>query len=122
MTENMKKFLEAVSQNEELTRRMRCAGMEELMFIARELGIALTEADFKQHTNELSDDELDAVTGGSDSSCTCIIGGGGKKDSAFGASKACACVLGGGGEKIGGGARCACVACGMGTDEQYSMQ
>lgn len=63
MTENMKKLLEIVSAS-------------------KELGVALTEADFVK-TCELSDDELNAVVGGggeySDGSvrCVCIIGGDG---------------------------------------------
>lgn len=122
MSENLKKFLELVSGSAELSARLNAADKDGIFAMAKELGIELSNADFARQNEELSDDELDAVAGGSDSSCTCILGGGGKKDSSFGASKACVCVLGGGGEKIGGGARCACVAYGMGTDEQYSMQ
>lgn len=58
--------------------------------------IELTDADFEQ-TNELSDDDLDAVSGGA--RCICSFGGGGKASEG---EKTCACVMGGGGENKDG--------------------
>lgn len=113
MTENMKKFLEAVSKNEELTAKVGTLGMEELIALAKELGIELTEADFAKPTGELDDDELDAVSGGGDVSCACAMGGGGTKDSN---DKTCACVLAGGGYSKQGGERCVCGFAGYGYD------
>ena len=109
MTENMKKFLELVSQNTELVAKIDAVDKATLIEIAKELGIDLTEADFAQQAIELSDDELDAVAGGN--ICACAMGGGG---SAGGKDAVCVCVIGGGGESKGGSARCGCVLCGTG--------
>ena len=46
MTENMKKFLELVSKNEELGKKLCEADKEAVIAMAKELGIALTNADF----------------------------------------------------------------------------
>ena len=93
MTENMQKFLEAVSKNEELTAKVGAMGKDELIALARELGIELIDADLeKPAMQELSADDLDPVAGGGDVSCA--MGGGGTKDSN---DKTCACVLAGAG-------------------------
>ena len=63
MTENFKKLLELISGNEELTARLNNASKEEVIAFARELGITLSDADFEQ-SGEMSEDELNAVTGG----------------------------------------------------------
>ena len=73
------------------------------MAMAKELGLELTEADFKQKRAELSDDELEAVSGGS--SCSCPMSGGGKQD---GDDDVCACNLTGLGYDIGMNIRCLC--------------
>lgn len=115
MTENMKKFLETVSSNDELYGKFTSATREDLIAMAKALGIELTEADFDQKT-ELDDDELEAVAGGS--WCVCAVGGSGTKSSDYG--KSCTCILDGGGEysqKGGGGCRCACVGGGYGDDD-----
>ena len=94
MTENMKKFLELVSKDEGLGKKIGSAGKEELMTLSKELNIELSEADFVQPVAELSDDELNAVAGGK--SCYCAAGGGGT-----GSGKCditCACVMVGVGE------------------------
>lgn len=109
MTENMKKFLEAVSKSEELTAKVGGMGKEELIALAKELGIELTEDDFVQKI-ELDDDELEAVSGGW-KKCTCVGAGGGKADED---GKACACVAGGGGETRDGECRCWCIVGGEG--------
>ena len=111
MSENVKKFLEAISSKKEMAEKLNEASKEEIIAIAAKLGIALTDADFAQN-NEISDDELDAVAGGVDN-CYCIAGGGGSKTDR---GKTCACILGGGGEYISGGARCVCVAMGIGEN------
>ena len=114
MTENMQKFLEAVSKNEELTAKVGAMGKEELIALARELGIQLTDADLeKPAVQELGDDDLDAVAGGGDVSCACAMGGGGTKDSN---DKTCACVLAGGGYSRNGTERCVCGFAGYGYD------
>ena len=109
MSENMKKFMELVSQNSELVAKINVADKNTLIAIAKELGIDLTEADLAQQAIELSDDELDAVAGGN--ICACAMGGGG---GAGGKDAVCVCVIGGGGESKGGSARCGCVLCGTG--------
>jgi len=114
MTENMKKFLEAVSKNDELIEKIGNMGLEELLALAKELGLALTEADLAQPAvQEMNDDELDTVAGGVDVSCACAMGGGGTKDNN---DKVCACVIAGGGFTKSGRERCACGIAGCGYD------
>ena len=112
MTENMKKFMEALSEHPELADKVADAGKKELFAIAKELGIELTDADLEQQPGELSDDELDAVAGGAKGDCFCpVVGGGTKGDKN---DKACACVYGGGGKEKDGDYRCACILAGSG--------
>lgn len=113
MTENMQKFLTAVTQNDEMYSKLNEATKEDLIAMAKELGIELTEADFEQKPAELNDDELDAVAGGGDVSCACAMGGGGTKDSN---DKTCACVLAGAGYAKSGRERCVCGFAGYGYD------
>lgn len=116
MTENMKKFLEAVSKNDELYDKFNSAAQEDMIAMAKTLGIELTAADFAQES-ELEDDELEAVAGGGE--CICALSGAGNAESKYG--KFCFCALGGGGEysKVGGGGcRCACVGGGYGEDDR----
>ena len=82
---------------------------EDIVALAKELGVELTEADFAQNC-ELSDDELDAVVGGGN--CICAFGGGGKADEG---EKTCDCVMGGGGEYSDGSVHCVCVIGGDGN-------
>ena len=63
MTENMKKFQELLSGNEELAKKIESMSREEIIAAAKQLGIALAEADFAQAA-ELADDLLHAVAGG----------------------------------------------------------
>ena len=80
--------------------------------IAREAGCSFTLADLESfgssRDRELSESELEAVSGGG--VCVCVIGGGGTRppDS----DTPCACLIGG----IGGG-RCACMFGGGGRAE-----
>ena len=69
--------------------------MEDLLALAKELGVELTEADFEKPDGMLDENELDAVAGG----------------------KVCVCVVGGGGEGDGNDRVCACPAYGVGADK-----
>lgn len=114
MTENLKKFLETVSANNELAQKIGSMTKENLIALAKELGLELTEADFQQPYGELSDDELDVVAGGY-KFCHCDMGGGGKKDSQ---GKACACVIYGQGDARDGRPRCLCPFLGNGDSPE----
>ena len=114
MSENMKKFLEAVSKDEELVKKVGSMNLEELLALAKELNLELTAEDIeKPAVQALEDDDLDAVAGGSDVSCACAMGGGGTKDSN---DKTCACVLAGAGYSKNGRERCVCGFAGYGYD------
>ena len=114
MTENMKKFLETVSKREDLCTKIGTMGKDELIALAKELGIELTDADLVRPSQELDDDELDAIAGGGDVSCVCAMGGGGTKDNN---DKTCACVLAGAGyDKKYNRERCVCGFAGYGYD------
>ena len=107
MTENMKKFLEAVSKDEALREKVNTMDKDAIIATAKELGIELTETDFAQPEGEMNTDELDAVAGGG--VCACVTAGGGK---AGGYDKACGCYILGGGDGTGSNglyARCFCV-------------
>ena len=113
MSENLKKFLEAVSKDEALVAQVGAMGKEELLALAKELKISLTAEDLEKPAEELSDDELDTVAGGSDVSCACAMGGGGTKDNN---DKTCACVLAGVGYTDTKSERCLCGFAGYGYD------
>jgi len=108
MTENVKKLLELVSQNEELAKKLNGLGKEEFIAAVKELGIELTDADLEQNA-ELSDDELDTVAGGK--TCVCVAGGGGEKSNN---DALCWCVLGGAGMTEDRHRRCFCYFGGSG--------
>ena len=116
MTENMKKLLEAVSKNKDLLEKVKTQGKDEIVALAQELGITLTEADFEAPEGELSEKELSGVAGGGE--CWCVVGGGGTEDSH---GHVCACVAVGIGEDSGPAGneteRCFCPAVGYGHDE-----
>ena len=114
MTENMQRFLEAVSRDEALTAKIGAMGKDELLALAKALGIPLTDADLeKPAVQELDDDDLDTVAGGSDVSCACAMGGSGTKDEN---DKTCACVMAGAGYSKNGIDRCVCDFAGYGFD------
>lgn len=86
MTENMKKLLEALSANEELREKVNTAKTkEEVIELAKELDVPLTEKDFASADGEeLTEEELSAVAGGggfclivgfTDQGCGCVIYG-----------------------------------------------
>jgi len=110
MSEKMKAFLEEVSKNEELRAKLNAADKDELIAMAKQLGIELAEADFTAPVEELSDEELDAVAGGGE--CVCVLGGGGKSGNL---QKTCACVTAGAGLHTDNSARCACTVAGYGS-------
>ena len=65
MNENLKKFLEKVSEDTELAAKVGAEkDVNALIALAKEMGFELTAADFERPVEELSDDELDDVTGG----------------------------------------------------------
>ena len=114
MTENMKKFLEAVSKNEEACKKINEMSKDGLIQLGKELGIDLADADFEKPAVEaLDDDELDNVAGGDNVSCACAMGGGGTKDDN---DKTCACVIAGAGYSKNGHERCLCGFAGYGYD------
>lgn len=116
MTENMKRFVERVSVSNELAEKISSMTKDELIALAKELDIVLTEADFAQPAAELSDDELDDVAGGG--ICACVLGGGGTADeshTSHTSDAVCACVIGGSGTNKGGYTRCVCVVSGGGN-------
>lgn len=74
MTDNLKNFLEAISNNDELKEKVNRATKDEIISIAKEMQIELKEEDLDiQSAQEFSDDELAAVTGGGQ--CICVAGG-----------------------------------------------
>ena len=113
MTENMKCFLAKVSEDKALAEKASKLEKDELIVLAKEMGVNLTEADFAQTESDISEGELNSVTGGGN--CYCVAGGGGtdgEKDSA------CACVFDGWGRSTERHERCVCaMAGGGGTDD-----
>ncbi|MCL2084300.1 MAG: Nif11 family protein [Oscillospiraceae bacterium] len=107
---DIKKFYDALASDEAL--RERAAAMSEkygeekpgkaavaadLIAFAKAEGYIFSEKELADYSNQpypLSDDELDAVSGGAKDTvgCACAVGGGGTYQGVT-----CACVLGGGG-------------------------
>ena len=99
MTENLKKFLEEVENNEELKAKLseltdNDTAVEKAIGIAKDYGFTLTAEDFEQKDGEeLSADELSAVAGGmtcvvanhdENGHCTCVF---------LGVVKSCGCAI-----------------------------
>lgn len=103
MSENLKAFLAKVSADAQLIERLKAAKeYGEIIALAKEIGVELTLADIEPENSELSEEELNVVSGGKSGGCFCVLagGGGGKngRDDVYG----CACVAygqGGGGSK-----------------------
>ena len=120
MTDNMKKWMELVSQNRSLQEKLMAQEGKTLaqqksvlIALAKENGIALTETDFTpEESEELSDDELGAVAGGGGCGCPVVGGGGGGSGEH---SYVCACI-GGGGGMDNSEDYCICPLIGAGTD------
>ena len=111
MTDNAKKFLEAVSKDEALKKELMTAkDTEEALTIAKAHGYELKAEDFEvAKMDEPSEDEMEAVAGGEVGGCGCVgIGGGG------GAGLACGCLGVGFGKGAGGG--CGCFGAGGGGE------
>ena len=116
MTENMKKFLEAISRDDAFIERMnKTKTMDEVIALAAEKGFALTEEDLNMApaSGELTDDEMDAVAGGK--ACYCAMGGGGTGDGDN--NETCACIVSGVGMAFNGN-RCFCAVGGVGRDDE----
>ncbi len=74
MTENMKAFMDAIQNNEKLKKKFNeITGKEqaeqkdytdEYIALAKECGITLTKEDFEFDKEELSDEDLENVSGG----------------------------------------------------------
>lgn len=115
MTETMKAFLEAVSKDEEQGKKIRkMADKAEILAAAKEMGYALTEADFEAPEGEMSEKELAGVSGGGD--CYCAAGGGGTEGE-WG-DEVCACVFIGYGMGYMVHDRCRCALYGYGKSEE----
>lgn len=113
MSENIRKLLELASANEELKARLNRASKEEVILLAREQGIELSDADF-EHGSEISDDELNAVAGGK--ICACPFAGGGTGEDKNN-TKTCACIgVGFGYMKNSDKLRCVCSVGGAGDN------
>lgn len=91
----MNKLQELMESNAELKAKIEAlnkdpkATVADFIALAKEYGVELTEADFQPvpTDGELSDSELEAVSGGD--TCICVVGGGGTKDKYH---ETCACV------------------------------
>ena len=118
MTDNLKKFLEEASKDQEFIEKVNGThAPEALIALAAEKGFALTAEDLKpdQPTGELSEDELDAVAGGS--ACACISFGLGEKEKA---DKQCICYAAGAGKGVENKKevlRCGCATIGGGESK-----
>lgn len=103
MTENLKNFLQKVSQSAELIERLKAAqDYDAVLALAQELGMPLTPADIEPPAGELDEGELENVTGGTSGGCFCAMAGGGGGKNGRDETYGCACVgygQGGNGEK-----------------------
>ncbi|HIU45895.1 MAG TPA: Nif11-like leader peptide family RiPP precursor [Candidatus Fimadaptatus faecigallinarum] len=118
MTDNMKAFLEMIARDAGLAERAVAMSADELRELARTMGMQLTDGDFEQGADEVSDDELTAVAGGycsmaGGNSCTCSEAGYGKSSK----RKFCLCLQGGTGKTITGTQLCQCSAFGSGGSD-----
>lgn len=117
MNENLKLLLAKVSADALLVERLKAAKeYDEIIALAREIGVELTMADIEPDNSELSEEELTAVTGGATGGCFCVLagGGGGKngRDDVYG----CACVAyGQGGDGSKDDFTCVCALGGEGV-------
>lgn len=72
----MKKFLEVIEENPELKEKLQALGekpaVSDIIALAAQYGMTLTEADFAAPKGELSEDELEAVAGGNEEG-DCLI-------------------------------------------------
>lgn len=115
MTDNMKKFLEAASQDKDFTEKLTKAETPEaLIALAAEKGFALTADDLKpEEAEKVSDDELQAVSGGN--ACACAVAGVGLVNPNKDGEEACGCGVAGIGRYTNGDVRCGCFVGGSGA-------
>lgn len=93
MSDNLKKFLEAASRNEEIKEKLKAAtDNEKLIALAKTYGFTLTEEDIAPNKDELSEDELNSVVGGDTGGCVCVLAGGGGGKQSDDDTYGCACV------------------------------
>ena len=117
MSENLKAFLSKVSADAQLIERLKAAKeYDDILALAKESGVELTLADIEPESSELSEEELNAVSGGKSGGCFCVLtgGGGGKngQDDVYG----CACVAyGQGGDGSKADFTCFCALGGEGV-------
>lgn len=97
MSDKMNAFLEAASRDRDLMEKLRKAETPQAVIaLAEEKGFPLTEEDLKPAKAEtVSDEELDAVAGGT--VCFCVPCGGGE---AGVIDRLCACVMFGIGDYV----------------------
>lgn len=69
MTVNMEKLLRILSENEELSKKFAQLEEPDLITAAKELGIDLAKEDFASAEGEVSENELEIISGRS--SCKC---------------------------------------------------
>ncbi len=116
MTKNMKTFLDAIQNNAELKEEVSKidkkaqgkgeAYLDEYIAAAKEFGITLTEEDLTEDEHsKLPDDELQAVSGGSELGC--VVGG---SDISTSETRHCGCFV------VGAVKSCGCVVVGSHTE------
>ena len=117
MTDRLKSFLEAATQDRAYFEKLKTAKtLEEVIALAKEKGFALSAEDLRPDENrQLSEDELVTVAGGA--VCACVAGGGGD---AGRVDDLCICALAGEGEywaqeERQQDIRCVCVVVGGGS-------
>ncbi len=122
MSDTLKRFLEAVGKSETLQEKMKAIpkdlpreeAVQKAIEIAAEAGFELSEADMDTNAEAISEEELDAITGGS--GCGCAGAGGGGGTTQDGTTYGCACVLyGQGGDAKKNNRQCWCSIAGAGT-------
>lgn len=120
---NIKEAINELKNNEEFIKRLdevnknsknRDEAKSLTLQLINEYGYDFNESDLTDVTplknGALSDDELEAVSGGGNINCYCAIGGG-----SSGGTWECACIIGGGGSD-GHGNVCICPIGGSGNN------
>ncbi len=117
MTENMKRFLELVSQEDEAY-QMKLTELDKdgIIALAAERGITISAEDLEPRDDEgeVSLDEAEAVAGGKE--CNCSLAGSGKKGTSEQDKndRTCKCFTLGAGHDMNGNGRCYCLVGGSG--------
>lgn len=117
VNENVRAFIELVKADSELVERLSKMDAAEVIAVAKEKGIELSEDDFKPAVDELDEGELGNVAGGA---CACpFLGAGGGHDAEDSNLYVCVCIVyGQGGDGRIDDANCACPFCGSGYNVQ----